>query len=402
VKDEGTFGLGLVGLGGATKQMLPSIISHPHFRIVAAADPRPEARASFAATFTAPVYEVSEQLCRDPNVDVVYIGAPHRFHKTIAVTAAECGKHVIVEKPMAMTIPECDAMIDTSQHFGVHLIVGHTHGFDLPVKKAREIIVSGQVGKPTMINTMNFNNYLYRPRWGDELKTELGGGVIYNQVPHQADIVRALGGGLVKSVRAMTWSHDPARPTEGSHLTFLQFEDGCAASMALSAYDFFDTDELQGWVGELGNEKRSAQHGSARENLLKLGRQQAEWSVKSMSTYDGANGLPKPPKGALNHPHYGLLLVSCTDGDIRPMPDGVNVYDRNGWRKICLPQPRSYPDKSAVLDEMHFSITASVTPPHDGRWGKATLEVCDAIRVSARERREVELVHQVSFRDQHP
>ena len=67
-----------------------------------------------------------------------------------------------------------------------------------------------------MINSFNYTNFLYRPRRPEELDTAQGGGILFNQVPHQIDIARLLGGGLVRSVRAQTTVLDPARPTEGS------------------------------------------------------------------------------------------------------------------------------------------------------------------------------------------
>jgi phthalate 4,5-cis-dihydrodiol dehydrogenase len=244
--------LGLIGLGGATTLMLPTLTRHPGIRIVAGADPRPDAREHFTCDFGAPAYETADELCAAGDVEAVYIATPHRLHAQHAIAAAEHRKHIIVEKPMALTLAECDAMITAAERNGVHLIVGHTHGFDAPILKIREIVRAGELGPLAMINTWAYNDYLYRPRWPEELKTELGGGIIFNQVPHQVEIVRLIGGGLARSVRSMAWVLDPARPTEGSHVTFLQFADGSAASMVFSGYDRFDSDEFHFWIDEAG------------------------------------------------------------------------------------------------------------------------------------------------------
>lgn len=218
--------LGVIGLGGATRQILPSLSSHPHVRIAAGADPRAEARDRFAADFGAATFASAEALCDSPDVDAVYIATPHQFHMQNVVAAAERRKHVIVEKPMALSLEECDAMIDAAKRNGVHLVVGHTHSFDPPVAKMREIIRSGELGPMAMINTFSYSNFLYRPRRPEELRTELGGGIIYNQVPHQVDVVRLLGGGKVRSVRSMAWVLDPERPTtqrpQRPHSHFMQ------------------------------------------------------------------------------------------------------------------------------------------------------------------------------------
>ena len=105
-------------------------------------------------------------------------------------------------------------------------MVGHSHSFNGPILRTREIIESGAVGRPRMIHALNFTDYMYRPRRPEELDTAQGGGVMFSQAAHQIDIVRLLGGGRVKSVRAATGAWDAARPTEGAYSAFLAFEDG--------------------------------------------------------------------------------------------------------------------------------------------------------------------------------
>src|SRR6516225_3132876 len=120
---------GLIGLGGAGMQMLPSLMAHPRVAIVACAEVNPQARERFAADFNAAAYDDAEALCADRGIDAVYIATPHQLHRDHAVMAAQAGKHIIVEKPMALTLADCDAMIAAAEHNGVRLVVGHTHSF---------------------------------------------------------------------------------------------------------------------------------------------------------------------------------------------------------------------------------------------------------------------------------
>ena len=106
-----------------------------------------------------------------------------------------------------------------------------------------------------MINSFNYTNFLYRPRRPEELDTSKGGGILFNQVPHQIDTARLLAGGLVRSVRAQVSVLDPARPTEGQCAALLQFEGGAAAALVYSGYDHFDSDEWHFGVGERGAPK---------------------------------------------------------------------------------------------------------------------------------------------------
>jgi len=390
--------LGLIGLGGATNQILPSLRSHPEVRIVAAADLRAEARERFTSAFGAPAYADVEQLCQDPQVNTVYIATPHQWHKEHAVSAAACGKHIIVEKPMALTLDDCEAMTQAAARHGVHLLVGHTHSFDPPVRRMRAIIRSGELGPLAMINTWSYSNFLMRPRRPEELDTAQGGGIIFNQVPHQVDVVRLLGGGLVRSVRSMAWALEPGRPTEGSHLTFLQFEDGAAASLVFSGYDYFDSDEFHFWVGESGEPKAADGHGKARAQLRRFANAHEEGAFKAAAATRADLGAAVQP-AHWHHLHCGVTIVSCARGDMRPSADGVLIYDQSGRRELPVARGAAFPDKSSVIDEMLQAMRTGESPLHDGAWGKATMEVSMAVLQSARERREIVLQHQVPVRD---
>jgi phthalate 4,5-cis-dihydrodiol dehydrogenase len=392
--------IGIVGLGKAAVSMLPSILAHPHVEIVAAADAREEVRDSFSRDFGVPVYSDAEELCADADVAAVYIATPHELHALQAILAAEHGKHVLVEKPMALSLEDCEAMRSAAERNGVHIVVGHTHSFDRPIQKMREIIRSGRLGRLAMVNTWNFSAFLYRPRRPEELDTSRGGGIIFNQVPHQVDIVRYLGGGLVRSVRSGAWALDPSRPTEGSHITFLEFGDGAAASLVYSGYDFFDTDEFHDWIGEEGAPREPNLHGQARRHLERLSGPDSERALKARGGYATRDAAKPGP--AWRQPHFGVVLASCERGDMRAGPDGVRVYDERGLTEIPVPLAEAHPDKSLVVDELYRAVIAGEAPVHDGAWGKATLEVCLAILTSAREHREVVLSHQVAVRDSRP
>src|SRR5690606_12865915 len=115
----------------------------PRVALVAGSDPRPEARRRFAADFGAQAFESVEELVALADLDVVYIATPHQFHAAQAVLACSAGKHVLIEKPMALSLEECRAMIAAARDNSVHLIVGHSHSFDAPVLRARELIDGG-------------------------------------------------------------------------------------------------------------------------------------------------------------------------------------------------------------------------------------------------------------------
>jgi phthalate 4,5-cis-dihydrodiol dehydrogenase len=381
-------GLGVAGLGMAGAVMVHAASSHRDFVLKAAADPHQAPREGFARDHNARGYSDIKALVADPAVDVVYVATPHQFHAQHAILAAEHGKHVILEKPMALTLEDCDAIIAAVERAKVHLIVGHTHAFDPSVRLMRGMIARAELGRLGMILSFNYTNFLYRPRRPEELDTAQGGGILFNQVPHQIDTVRLLAGGLARSVRAQASVLDPTRPTEGSATALIQFDGGVAASLVYSGYDHFDSDEWHFGISERGTPKILA-HGAARRALAET-RDEARQRTESFAYGAAADGASP------HQPHFGITIVSCAQGDMRASADGVTVYDRNGRREIPLAMDETLPGRREVLDDMRAAIRSGQPPLHDGRWGKATVEVALAIQQSAREGREIALQHQVA------
>jgi phthalate 4,5-cis-dihydrodiol dehydrogenase len=390
--------VGVAGLGKAFGLMLPTLERDPRVELVAAADPRPEATRRFAAEFGARAYDSVEALCADRDVELVYVATPHQHHAEHAILAATRGKHVLVEKPMAIALDECRRMIDAAQRAGVVMVVGHSHGFDRPVLRARDIVASGAVGAVRMITAQYYTDFLYRPRRPEELDTERGGGVVFSQAAHQVDIVRLLAGGRVERVRAATGAWDSARRTEGAYAALLTFAGGAFASLAYSGYAHFDGDEFCGGISELGRRKDARAYGSARRNLQRAADPEHEAALKEARNYGGAEqGRRKGDRdrtAAPWHEHFGLVLVSCDRADLRPLPNGVMIYADAEARV----EPVAPPDvpRAEVIDEVYRAIIDGRPPLHDGRWGMATLEVCLAILESSRSGADVELRHQVA------
>jgi len=381
--------IGVAGLGRAFTVMLPTFARDPRVSLAAAADPRAEARARFAADFVATTYATIAELCADPAVEIVYVATPHQLHAEHAILAARRGKHVLVEKPMALTLADCAAMIAAAKDANVHLIVGHSHSFDAPILRARELIDSGAFGAVRMIHALNYTDFLSRPRRPEELDTAQGGGAVFNQAAHQVDIARLLGGGMVTSVRAATGAWDPVRPTEGAFSTLLTFESGAFASLTYSGYGHFDSDEFSGWIGEMGQGKSPASRTSPR----RFARTEDESAFKNARNYGGPAYQP-PAAESLAHQHFGSIIVSCERADLRPLPNEVMIYESGASRFEPLPPPAV--PRGEVIDELYSAVVDGTPPRHDGPWAMATLEVCLAMLQSAREGRDIALAHQVA------
>lgn len=383
--------IGVIGLGRAFTLMLPTFVQDSRVKLVAATDPIAVARKQFEADFNAPAYDSVEALCADPAVEAVYVASPHQFHADHVCMAAAHGKHVLVEKPMALTLAECTRMIDACKSAGVHLIVGHSHSFNTPIRRARELIESGVYGAVCMITALNFTDFLYRPRRPEELLTAAGGGVVHSQAAHQIDVIRLLGGGLVRSVRAHTGNWDTARPTEGAYSALMSFEGGAFATAVYSAYGHFDSDAWMNDLGEMGQHKNPDGYGSARQRLATS---QDETAMKAARNYGGSAYTPsQTAPGSLAHQHFGPLIISCEKADLQPSATGITIYADSQKSFVALPAPAI--PRTEVIDELFASVRYDQPPIHSGTWARATTAVCLAMLESAKTQTEQQPTHQV-------
>ncbi len=394
--------LGFIGLGQATSKVMArrDEIDTLPYTITDACDLRPHALNAFQKEFGGKIFNSPEDLCRQSDIDVVYIATPAEFHREHVEIAAKYGKHIVVEKPMALSLADCEAMIKATEAAGVRMLAGHTHSFDAPIRKMREIIRGGSIGDVLMINSWNFNDFNHRSRLTSELKTTHG--PIYNQGPHQVDVVRQLGGGMVRSVKAKAIM-DSLSETEGGWSCFMEFENGAAATLVYDGRSLFDTSELFWWIGEGGDARPPETNMKQRQKYSRLkGLSGAEMEreldrQKEQGRY-GAQDFVQRGGGETRHqPFFGLTVVSCDRGTMRQSRDGVIVYGEDGPQEVRL--EHDLHGRAAELKEIYGGIVEDRPIFHDGYWALATLEVCKAIAESVRESREVHLTRQVPVRE---
>lgn len=364
--------------------MVAAAKTHPEIRLTAGVDPIDDLRARFADAEGVPAFATLDEVLAGDLVDAVYVATPHQFHRQNVVDSARAGKHVIVEKPMALTVEDCTEMIAAADANGVRLIVGHTHGFIPAVGMIAGLVAAGTYGALGLIAMWNYTDFLYRPRRPEELDSSRGGGIVYNQIPHQVDILRTVAGRRAESVRAVTAVLDPERPTEGFCTAVIALEGGAGASIVYSGYDHYDSDELHGWIAEGGGDK-TPDHGGARRSLAGLDAR-AEAVARTTRMSYGARKTTRPA----HQPHFGELIVTCADADLRPSADGVTAYTTYGVVEHALPAAPWWPGRGDVLQELVDAIDGRAVR-HDGRFGRETVEVCLAIARSAAERREIRL-----------
>jgi phthalate 4,5-cis-dihydrodiol dehydrogenase len=393
---------GMAGLGVASTMVLPGVEQSPHARITAAADLRASARQAFERKYDGRAYASVEELCSDPDIDVIWIATPNQFHRDHAIMAAEHGKHVICTKPMALTVEECEQMCLAAERNGVKLLCGHTYSLSPDVQALWQAARSSDLGRLIAVNSWFSTDWLLKPRVAEETDESLGGGVVYRHAPHLIDTIRLLGGGMVRCVRAMVGRWMPERPCPGNFSAYLEFEDGTPAMIAYNGYGYFDTSELT-WG--IGNRMYSDQERVGVRQALRQGQINVEDAKEGMrfgaaaqdATSQGSGQSSVQVKGTrANATWFGLIVASFERGDIRQSPNGVYVYDDNGRREI--PVVGEWHTGALELTELHDALAHGKPITHDGRWGTATLEVGAAIVQSARERQEILLTHQCPLR----
>lgn len=376
---------GVAGLGRASMSMLPSLLQHPDVQMVAVADVDVERAARCAKEFGVGAYRSVAELCEDPDVEAVYVATPHQCHAEHTELATASGKHVLVEKPMALSVADCERMTAAARRSGVQLVVGHTHAADAPVALLRRLVSSGEFGQLRMMWTADYTDFLYRPRRPEELDTSLGGGVLFNQLPHQVDVVRTIHPtGSVRRVFARTGAWDARRKTEGAYTVTFDFDDGAIATLIYSGYAHFDTDEWFDNVGEMGQEKQPGSLMETRRRLAGVLGAEAEARLKHQTGVKGRadveREIERPRPG---HPHFGVLVASLDDADLVQSPGGVKIYSNDGVSELAAPRGESRGPKAGALDELVAAV-GGAAPLHDGAWGTASLRVCLAALASAR------------------
>ncbi|HEU4340224.1 MAG TPA: Gfo/Idh/MocA family oxidoreductase [Candidatus Binatia bacterium] len=387
--------LGIVGIGVGASEILPQIERIPEFELVAAADINPRVLETLRQRYGVRTYDSIEKLCADPDVEAVWVSTPNRFHAPHTITAAAHGKHVVVEKPMAISLQEAGQMIEASIKNKIKLLCGHTQSFGPHIRTMRKIIRSGELGKLCALHVWAYTDWMLRPRTAEELDIHQGGGVPYRQGPHQIDTLRLLGDGLVRSVRGATGQWFKGRPIPGYYSGFLEFEDGTPATLMHNGYGYFLASELVPW-GKQNSRYSEAERAAIRKSLLDGTRNEnADKDAMRIGGSDEREVLQRGTPGRAWMPNdLGILIASCEHGDLRQSQFGLYVHSDEGTKDVPLIGGGG-PARRGELIELYDAVVLGKPVRHTGPWGMATLEVCLALMQSARERKEIFLSHQV-------
>ncbi|ATA61630.1 oxidoreductase [Geobacillus stearothermophilus] len=181
----------IVGCGHIAKKHAEAIEHIEGANLVAVCDKVPQAMDEYVKKYGAKPYENLADMLSDPSIDVVNICTPSGLHAPIAVEAAKAKKHVIVEKPIALTLEDADSIINACKENNVKLAVVHPNRFRPVVQELKKLMDEGRFGKLSHANaTVRWNrNQAYYDQAPWRGTKALDGGVLMNQAIHNLDLL---------------------------------------------------------------------------------------------------------------------------------------------------------------------------------------------------------------------
>ena len=235
----GPLGWGLIGCGDiAAKRVAAALRDTPGSALVAVARARAELAAEFARQHRARRwYPDWRDVVHDPEVDAVYVATPVRLHVEHAVAAAEAGKHVLCEKPMALDVDGCQRMRAAARAHGVRLGVAYYRHHYPIIGRLRSLLASGELGTPVLASVQAFEHFdpgPDHPRAWLLRKAESGGGPMMDFGCHRLEVLLDLLGPVESVTGFPSNVRLTRREVEDTCLARLRFKSGAEAVLAVS------------------------------------------------------------------------------------------------------------------------------------------------------------------------
>jgi len=218
--------VGILGAGYFGACHARAIADCPGLKLAAICDRDLAQAHRLAADFGGASYADWRQLLAEAAIDVVVIATPHHLHMPMAVAAANAGKHLLLEKPMARTAAECTAIIEAAERNGIQLMIGQLLHFALPSLVARDLLDRGALGRPIVgASTLN-KLWLEANRRPWHFETASGGGMLMTAGIHALDLLVWSMGACVATVCAAAGALQHAQAADDSAMLLLRFHDG--------------------------------------------------------------------------------------------------------------------------------------------------------------------------------
>jgi UDP-N-acetyl-2-amino-2-deoxyglucuronate dehydrogenase len=232
-----TYNVSIAGCGKVAQLHAKAIQSIPNARLSAVWSRSKKTADIFAKQHNTRAYSDIALMVRENKIDLVIVTTPHPFHIQPAVEAASAGANVLVEKPLAIDLNDCDIMIRVCRENNVRLGVVSQRRWYEPVKRVKAAIDNGKLGKPVLatITMLGWRDKAYydsdewRGTWDNE-----GGGVLVNQAPHQLDILLWFMGEIDEVYGIWRNLNHPYIEVEDTAVAIIKFKSGAIGNILVS------------------------------------------------------------------------------------------------------------------------------------------------------------------------
>lgn len=336
-------GFGIIGLGMIALKHAQAIASVPGAKLVAVLSSDAKKAAEFAAQYGGTPYTNLETFLADPALQVVNICVPSGEHARYGIPVAQAGKHIMVEKPLEITLENADRLIAACHEAGVKLAVISQRRFEPDIQRLRQALDSGLFGPlisaDVFIKWYRTQEYYDSADWRGTYRLD-GGGALMNQGVHYVDVLQWLAG-PVKSIRALTRTAAHNIEVEDLALALLTFENGAVGLLEASTAHY---------PGLLERLEITGRNGTA---VLEAGKFKV-WEFKEPSGETVDTTDDTPGESGARHP-----------GDITSRGHAFQIAD------------------------MVAALREGRDPAITGEDGRKPLQIIQAIYQSARENREI-------------
>ncbi len=227
----------IIGAGKVADTHAQALVELAESEFVAVCNHNIDRAEALAATYQVQAYSSVEAMLAEADLDAVSVCTPHPAHAEAVLKAVEAGVHVIVEKPLASSLADCDAMINAAEANNVKLAVISQRRLYEPVQRIRRAIDDGKLGRPILGTVHMFGwrdqAYYESDAWRGTWQGE-GGGVLVNQAPHQLDILQWYMGPVAELYGQWDNFNHPYIEVEDTAAAILRFESGALGIILLS------------------------------------------------------------------------------------------------------------------------------------------------------------------------
>jgi len=319
----------VIGCGGAgVTNHIPWYAENPEVELVGVVDAKASAAQHCVRKYGVRAYNSLAEMLDKEEPDMVSVATPGHLHREHTITCLNHNCHVLCEKPMAPTLEECQEMIDAAGENDRILGIVSDRRFDVGYEKAREIIVSGAIGKPLFIRVHWIANCVGAWSKGYRVRLETGGGTFQDCGAHYIDICRWWLGSEIETVEGMIdICYPEVLEVEDQAVALLRFKNGVSGMIETS------------WVGPKGYR---------------------------------ANGI---------HQEIHDNWIYGTEGTIRVLgnrePAGIDLWDKKTgeWRMIPVPCVVQFSRYRKMIDEFVACVQKGEAFPPSGEDGKKVMEV---------------------------